>query len=63
MTSALSRAYNAITNLGGKRKSKKENESGKENENRGIKLQFSEGDLSDEDNSEIVNILDRKQYH
>jgi len=30
---------------------------------RNLNLQFSEGDVSDEENSEIINILDRKQYH
>ena len=28
-----------------------------------MNLQFSEGDQSDEENSQIINILDRKQYH
>jgi len=30
---------------------------------RNLNLQFSEGDVSDEENSGIINILDRKQYH
>ena len=51
MTSAISSAFNAIANLSGKIKSNKGAENGSDNERRGINLQFSEGDQSDEDNS------------
>ena len=54
MMAAISKALNIFAS---KKKDKKP-----EGE-RNLNLQFSEGDVSDEENSEIINILDRKQYH